>query len=141
MQHGENKTPEQERTERHEQEAFREQYAVNLVKSFVEFNADILQYIAHWGAGRCEFIQELFAERLIGPDSRPDRAADKEKISASLRKRVFERDAYRCQHCGGWEDLCADHVIPESKGGATTEENLQTLCGPCNRAKGAKEEG
>jgi 5-methylcytosine-specific restriction endonuclease McrA len=47
-----------------------------------------------------------------------------------------ERDAYRCQECGSWHDLTVDHVIPESKGGPTTLENLRVLCQPCNSRKG-----
>lgn len=68
----------------------------------------------------------------------PSRERNKAKIMPSLRKRVFERDAYRCRQCGDWHDLHLDHIIPESKGGPTTFENLQVLCGPCNLRKGAR---
>lgn len=63
----------------------------------------------------------------------------KQPISQSIRKRVFERDAYRCVKCGSHLDLCVDHIIPESKGGPSTMENYQTLCRPCNTAKGNRE--
>ena len=59
------------------------------------------------------------------------------KVSDQLRKQVMERDAYRCQKCGGWVDLQVDHVYPASKGGPTVPDNLQTLCLPCNSRKGA----
>jgi hypothetical protein len=59
-------------------------------------------------------------------------------IPQPLRKQVLERDAYRCQHCGGWENLCVDHVVPESAGGLATLENLQALCRSCNSKKGAR---
>lgn len=36
------------------------------------------------------------------------------------------------------DDLQMDHVYPWSRGGETTYENLQTLCGSCNRTKGAR---
>lgn len=62
----------------------------------------------------------------------------KSAIPRRLSKLVFERDAYRCKHCGGHIDLSCDHIIPESKGGPTTFANLQTLCRPCNSAKGAR---
>lgn len=51
---------------------------------------------------------------------------------------VYKRDGGRCQECGATEDLQLDHIIPFSKGGATTVENLQLLCGKCNRAKSNK---
>lgn len=51
---------------------------------------------------------------------------------------VYKRDGGRCQECGTTEDLQLDHIIPFSKGGATTVENLQLLCGKCNRAKSNK---
>jgi hypothetical protein len=62
----------------------------------------------------------------------------KEKIPRRIAKAVFERDGYRCVHCGTWLDLTVDHITPESKGGALDMDNLQTLCGSCNSRKGAR---
>jgi hypothetical protein len=59
-------------------------------------------------------------------------------IPRKLATRVFERDGYRCVHCGDWHDLCADHMVPESHGGQATLDNLQTLCRSCNSRKGAR---
>ncbi len=65
-------------------------------------------------------------------------------MTTSLRKYIKERDNYTCKCCGlsVKEEpnllLEIDHIIPVSKGGLTTEENLQTLCWRCNRSKGAK---
>jgi hypothetical protein len=58
-------------------------------------------------------------------------------VPRELRLAVFERDGGRCVHCGSNFDLQYDHVIPVAMGGATTYENLEILCAPCNRAKGA----
>ncbi len=49
------------------------------------------------------------------------------------------RDRFRCGYCGNGfrlKDLTFDHVIPRSKGGKSTWDNLLMACGPCNRAKG-----
>ncbi len=62
----------------------------------------------------------------------------KSSIPASLRWSVFERDDFRCRHCSSRSDLAADHIHPESQGGETTLENLQTLCRKCNSKKGAR---
>lgn len=64
---------------------------------------------------------------------------EKARIPTNLRKRVIERDGYYCVYCD--EDLSnaeihLDHVIPESRGGATTYANLQVTCRKCNLAKG-----
>lgn len=75
---------------------------------------------------------------LYRDESTPAAGFKKMKINADLRRRVFERDAYRCVDCRGWEDLTADHVIPESKGGPTTLENLATRCRSCNSRKGVR---
>ena len=57
------------------------------------------------------------------------------------RKTVFFRDDYRCQYCGGEfqkYQLTLDHVIPKSRGGPKSWENLVTCCVPCNQKKGDK---
>jgi 5-methylcytosine-specific restriction endonuclease McrA len=59
-------------------------------------------------------------------------------IPDALRWQVFQRDNFTCQKCGAREFLSADHIVSERKGGPTTLENLQTLCGPCNSRKGSK---
>ncbi|MCK9250371.1 MAG: HNH endonuclease [Solirubrobacteraceae bacterium] len=58
-------------------------------------------------------------------------------IPVDVRRAVWTRDDGRCTACGTDFDLQFDHVIPIATGGADTVENLQVLCGPCNRAKGA----
>ncbi len=55
------------------------------------------------------------------------------------RREIFVRDRYTCQYCGvAHGDLTLDHVIPRSKGGAHTWENLVTACRSCNHRKGGK---
>lgn len=52
---------------------------------------------------------------------------------------VFERDSYVCQYCSivAVSPHC-DHVVPLSRGGASTLENLVTACPTCNMKKGAR---
>ena len=57
---------------------------------------------------------------------------------AFTRFNVFLRDRFQCQYCGCKDDLTFDHVIPRSKGGRTTWENVVTACAPCNLMKGGK---
>ena len=58
------------------------------------------------------------------------------------RREVFIRDHYTCQYCGRQAgDLTIDHVVPKSKGGAHSWENLVSACKPCNHRKGGKSLG
>ncbi|MFJ1695728.1 HNH endonuclease [Streptomyces sp. NPDC088252] len=59
-------------------------------------------------------------------------------IPAEQRRRIYERDGNACLRCGTSVDLTLDHIYPWSLGGADTDENLRTLCRPCNSSKGAK---
>jgi 5-methylcytosine-specific restriction endonuclease McrA len=52
------------------------------------------------------------------------------------RRAVFARDRHRCQYCGSERHLTVDHVVPRSKGGTDSWDNLVTSCAPCNRKKG-----
>lgn len=74
---------------------------------------------------------------IVG-SKKPSAAQSKRKISPRLSRAVMERDAYRCVTCGTHVDLTCDHIIPESRGGPTSINNLQTMCRPCNLAKGAR---
>jgi 5-methylcytosine-specific restriction endonuclease McrA len=52
------------------------------------------------------------------------------------RRAVFARDSWTCQYCGSRGNLTVDHVVPRSKGGTSSWDNIVTSCAPCNRRKG-----
>ena len=55
------------------------------------------------------------------------------------RKGIVLRDSSTCQYCRQKlppRELTLDHVIPRSRGGASTWENLVASCKPCNNVKG-----
>ena len=61
------------------------------------------------------------------------------KVSNKMRFSIYERDGYRCCKCGASDafvKLEIDHIVPISKGGQSTYDNLQTLCHKCNVEKG-----
>ena len=58
---------------------------------------------------------------------------------AFTRFNVFLRDSFECQYCRTdfpSEDLTFDHVVPRSRGGRTTWDNVVTACQTCNLLKG-----
>ena len=67
-------------------------------------------------------------------------------IPPALRRRVAERDHYRCPYCLTTEENCGlrmhiDHIMPETSGGLTVPENLCLACFACNVFKGAQQNG
>ncbi|MCU0534420.1 MAG: HNH endonuclease [Hydrococcus sp. Prado102] len=53
------------------------------------------------------------------------------------RRNILERDRHTCQYCSyKGEQLTLDHIIPRSRGGGDTWENLVTACVRCNVKKG-----
>ena len=57
------------------------------------------------------------------------------------RRNLMVRDAHQCQYCGkrpALRDLNIDHVVPRSRGGLDSWENLVTSCKSCNLRKGWK---
>lgn len=71
---------------------------------------------------------------------RPPRACRGRRPSAALRDYVLTRDDWTCRECGcsdAERRLDVDHIVPYSKGGATAEPNLRSLCWRCNNKKGA----
>lgn len=63
------------------------------------------------------------------------------KMSVEKSLAVFDRDGYRCLHCGTRKRLTVDHIRPIDCGGSDDMSNLQTLCHSCNSRKGAKWDG
>ncbi len=63
----------------------------------------------------------------------------KRNPSERLKVQVLMRDGNKCRLCGitvTGDNIHFDHILPWSKGGETTLENLQVLCAPHNLAKG-----
>lgn len=68
-------------------------------------------------------------KQYIKPAARP----------AFTRFNVFLRDSFSCQYCSDGfpvQELTFEHVMPRSRGGRTTWENVVTACGDCNLLKG-----
>ena len=57
--------------------------------------------------------------------------------SAPSRRGILRRDMRRCCYCSRSAST-VDHVIPKSRGGESSWENLVACCGPCNVRKGDK---
>lgn len=67
-------------------------------------------------------------KRYVAPARRP----------AFTRFNVFLRDHFTCVYCGDGNDLTFDHLVPRSRGGRTTWENVVTACSGCNLKKGGR---
>jgi hypothetical protein len=88
-----------------------------------------------WNASK----QEWMLACAIGPRRGTRRYSAAVRVKEATRKRIFERDGYRCQWPTGcnWPDepLTIDHVIPVSRGGSKRDDNLQVLCARHNADK------
>ena len=67
-------------------------------------------------------------KRYVQPARRP----------AFTRFNVFLRDRFRCQYCGDPDELTFDHLVPRSRGGRTTWDNVVAACSRCNLTKGGR---
>lgn len=70
--------------------------------------------------------RQLVSERSTG---------DSRRIPQEVRATVWQRDQGKCVQCGARDYLEFDHIIPFSKGGASTVNNVQLLCRRCNLQK------
>ena len=72
------------------------------------------------------------------PDSDPERNTPASRhIPERVKNAVWRRDGGACVKCNSRERLEFDHIIPFSRGGASTYRNLELLCETCNRRKSA----
>lgn len=118
----------------------------------IDFPKYKFQYISSGGYAHteCEVVMDIqnlnkfisyLSEKIKFKNSV---AGQRALMTSSLRRKILNRDNYTCQKCGNstFKEpnllLEIDHKVPLSKGGMTTENNLQVLCWRCNRSKGAK---
>ncbi len=96
----------------------------------VQMNPSMLERFIHYLSDKIKYSNSVAGQRLL--------------MTPKLRQQIIQRDNCTCKICGNstYKEpnllLEVDHIIPVSKGGKTTEENLQTLCWKCNRHKGAR---
>lgn len=92
--------------------------------------------------GRCQNgKREIFGIPSVPVTPKKDTPRKRRDPSTRLRFQVLVRDHFTCRFCGASPQkdpavtLHIDHIIPWSKGGETTLDNLQTLCSKCNLGK------
>ena len=93
--------------------------------------------------GYCENgVRKIFGIPEPETNTLPEKKARKNRAPYTrLRFEVLARDQFTCRYCGASPTkdpsvtLHIDHIIPWSKGGETTIDNLQTLCSKCNLGK------
>ena len=96
-----------------------------------------------WMGALEQFVLYANATDTVPPDSGAITADSRKSRDPSLRTRfrVLKRDNFTCRACGASPalhsglELHVDHIVPWSVGGSTVDENLQTLCSPCNLGK------
>jgi 5-methylcytosine-specific restriction endonuclease McrA len=94
---------------------------------------DVVALVAEWERRRLRRLDRAHAALRQEHAS----AGRRQPLPRDVRLAVWRRDRGRCRECGNGFDLQYDHIIPLALGGATSVDNLQILCGDCNRAKGA----
>lgn len=95
--------------------------------------------------GRAEAVEKLEVvvrsvsqEFSVPSVVRLERYINAPRRSVVLSKRnIFKRDRFECQYCGKRDaKLTIDHVVPRTKGGPSTWENMVCACAACNNKKG-----
>ena len=137
---------------KHYRRRFMDEVGVELSPITVSYPVYKFQYVSAGGnSGQETMIQlnpptidallEVMSQKIR---FRKSAAGQRALMTTRLRNFVKDRDHHTCQTCSvsvAQEPhllLEVDHIMPVSRGGLTTEENLQTLCWRCNRAKSNK---
>lgn len=77
-------------------------------------------------------IAKMFKRQILTPQTENQ----SRHIPQDIKTAVWQRDQGKCVQCGANSYLEFDHIIPFSKGGANTINNVQLLCRQCNLKKG-----
>jgi len=92
---------------------------------------------------RCRKWFSLNPEKRViyEQNRRAKKKANGGKLSPLIREKLFELQMGKCACCKAkvnLRNMHLDHVMPISKGGSHTDDNVQLLCQPCNQSKYAK---
>lgn len=100
----------------------------------------LMRYIcSRWNVGRLPNARHPHVAAVLPYLRFKSRQNLRPTLAPGLRAAVVARDGLLCRYCGGPAvPLHIDHVVPVSRGGATTLRNLVVACRKCNLAKGAK---
>lgn len=91
--------------------------------------------IVNWAKHQNPHHKEI-ASVIPAPTDHKDTVCDGYiPLSNTIRDRIKERDGMKCNYCGDTDELQVDHIIPVSKGGNSTDDNLQIICKKCNVLK------
>lgn len=77
------------------------------------------------------------AQATLAMGATPRSSPTRRSIPDDIKQYIWTRDGGSCRACGSTAELQYDHIIPLAMGGSNNSENLQILCGPCNRSKSA----
>ena len=69
---------------------------------------------------------------MKAPSAKPYRIRLNADAYYRLRRKILERDGWRCQHCGSISGVEVHHTEHRSQGGSDCEENLIALCSECH---------
>lgn len=98
--------------------------------------SDLLRFLARGGRERQPLHHPQPYKQAVPPQikrrERQTLKANHRRWHADLVKQYGEA----CLNCGAGERLVLDHIVPIAKGGLSGLDNLQLLCGECNRLKG-----
>lgn len=113
----------------------------NALSQFIKYvNADE-KTISNYIRNNNKNIANKGKEKVLIDEKQSIKHKTPREINLRLRYKVLLRDNFKCRICGASPSndssikLHIDHIIPWSKGGETTIENLQTLCSKCNLGK------
>ncbi len=132
---------------------YREQIGLTIPALYIPYPIYSFQYVSAGGnssqvaqvkldGNTIDALIQAIAEKVRFKNSA---AGQRALMTAAFRNYIKVRDEFTCRICGISTNaepnllLEIDHIKPVSKGGLSTETNLQTLCWRCNRTKSNKE--
>jgi 5-methylcytosine-specific restriction endonuclease McrA len=123
-------------------------YLHHLLSAFKSADEDfaisnVREFCRDWGITRASFYRSLpkLVEHGLLPG--PTHQVPQEPSGRCLKylkhtSFVLDRDGHKCVYCNSTRRLTLDHVIPQSRGGSDSPENLVACCKSCNSEKGAR---